>query len=125
MHDPRVAVIEVQVDEVRYWLSTENALTKIVNLSAATITGRAAAPGELRWLSKDEVWSLSYITITLLILPCRADCSSPRHPGKEALKLSVVDADISMTSRSLYRGGNIEYHDMIATFCQPLVRRSQ
>ena len=55
MHDPRVAAIEVSVDEVRYWVSTENAVTRIVNLSAATITGRAAAPGELRTLHKDEV----------------------------------------------------------------------
>ena len=55
VHDPRVAVIEVIVDSVRYWVSTENSVTKIVNLSAATITGRAAAPGELRMINKDEV----------------------------------------------------------------------
>ena len=50
-----MAVIEVQVDEVRYWVSTESTVTKLVDVSAAALTGRTAAPGELRTITQDEV----------------------------------------------------------------------
>ncbi|KAI0085163.1 hypothetical protein BDY19DRAFT_967407 [Irpex rosettiformis] len=54
-NDPRVAVIEVIPDSIRYWLSTENALTKAANIAASAISGGTAVPGELRTITKDEV----------------------------------------------------------------------
>ncbi|KAI0339782.1 hypothetical protein BDW22DRAFT_543250 [Trametopsis cervina] len=53
--DPRVAVIEVVPDSVRYWLSTSNALTKAADIVASAATGRTSAPGELRTIAKDEI----------------------------------------------------------------------
>ena len=54
-HDPRVALIEVVPDEVRYWVATSGALGRAVDVAVSAVTGRGAAPGELRTLSKDEV----------------------------------------------------------------------
>ena len=54
-NDPRVAVIEVVPDSIRYWLSTESALTKAADIAASAITGKTAVPGELRTITKDEV----------------------------------------------------------------------
>lgn len=53
--DPRVAVIEVVPDSVRYWLSTSNTLTKAADIVASAATGRTSAPGQLRTITKDEV----------------------------------------------------------------------
>ncbi|THH02078.1 hypothetical protein EW026_g710 [Hermanssonia centrifuga] len=60
-HDPRVTVIEILVDEVRYWLSTESTVAKMVDISTAALTGRASAPGELRTIGKEEVQLLQGI----------------------------------------------------------------
>ena len=54
-HDPRVALIEVVPDEVRYWVATRGALGRAVDVAVSAVTGKGAAPGELRTLSKDEV----------------------------------------------------------------------
>ena len=57
-NDPRVAVIEVIPNEVRFWTSTENAVTKAANIITSAVTGKVAAPGELCTLTKAEVcWS--------------------------------------------------------------------
>ena len=54
-NDPRVAVIEVIPDEVRYWLSTANIATKMADIVASAVTGKVAAPGQLVTLTHDEV----------------------------------------------------------------------
>ena len=87
VHDPRVAVIEVQVDEVRYWISTENSLTKIVNLSAATLTGRAAAPGELRSLNKEEVRCRLWNCQGGKLMDTYTDCSPSGYSGEALINV--------------------------------------
>lgn len=54
-NDPRVAVIEVIPDEIRYWLSTSNMATKAADIVASAMTGKTSAPGELRTISKQEI----------------------------------------------------------------------
>ena len=54
-NDPRVAVIEVIPDEIRYWVVTRGSVGRTVEVAVGAISGRAAAPGELRTISKDEV----------------------------------------------------------------------
>jgi general stress protein 26 len=54
-NDPRIAVIEVIPDEVRYWLSTSNVVTKAADIVTSATTGKVSAPGELRTITKDEV----------------------------------------------------------------------
>ena len=56
-NDPRVAIIEVIPDEIRYWLSTANIATKMADIVASAVTGRVAAPGQLVTLTHDEVRS--------------------------------------------------------------------
>ena len=50
-----MAVIEVIPEEIRYWLSTSNAVTKAADIVASATTGKVSAPGELRTISKQEV----------------------------------------------------------------------
>ncbi|CCL99100.1 uncharacterized protein FIBRA_01114 [Fibroporia radiculosa] len=54
-HDPRVAVIEVVPEEIRYWLSTQGSVGRAVNVAYSAISGKTAAPGELRTITKDEI----------------------------------------------------------------------
>lgn len=54
-NDPRVTVIEVIPDTIRYWLSTESTLAKAADIATSALTGRTSAPGELRTITKDEV----------------------------------------------------------------------
>ncbi|OCH95107.1 hypothetical protein OBBRIDRAFT_823054 [Obba rivulosa] len=54
-HDPRVALIEVIPSEIRYWTSTQNAVTRAMNVAISAMTGDSAAPGELRTITADEI----------------------------------------------------------------------
>ena len=54
-HDPRVAVIQVIPDEIRYWTVTKNAAARAVDIATSAVTGNAASPGELRTITKAEV----------------------------------------------------------------------
>ncbi|TCD60733.1 hypothetical protein EIP91_009616 [Steccherinum ochraceum] len=54
-HDPRVALIEIIPDEVRYWVATKGAVGRAVDVAVSSMTGKGAAPGELRTISKDEI----------------------------------------------------------------------
>ncbi|KZT10709.1 uncharacterized protein LAESUDRAFT_692989 [Laetiporus sulphureus 93-53] len=54
-HDPRVAVIEVIPTEIRYWIATQGTLGRAVEVAVGAVTGKAAAPGELRTITKAEV----------------------------------------------------------------------
>ncbi len=54
-NDPRVAVIEVIPDEIRYWIATRGKVGQAVDIAVSAATGKTAAPGELRTITKDEV----------------------------------------------------------------------
>ena len=64
-NDPRVAVIEVIPDEVRFWISTESAVAKAANIVTSAVTGKVAAPGDLCTLTKAEVRWLSFYFFAL------------------------------------------------------------
>ncbi|THH30123.1 hypothetical protein EUX98_g4070 [Antrodiella citrinella] len=54
-HDPRVALIEVIPDEVRYFVATKGIVGRAAYSAYSTMTGKCAAPGELRTITKDEI----------------------------------------------------------------------
>ncbi|KIK01391.1 hypothetical protein K443DRAFT_566901 [Laccaria amethystina LaAM-08-1] len=54
-NDPRVAVIEVVPDEIRYWYTTKGKSGKAPDVEIGAVTGRVACPGELRTISQDEI----------------------------------------------------------------------
>ncbi|KAI0762108.1 hypothetical protein BD413DRAFT_217044 [Trametes elegans] len=54
-NDPRVAVIEVVPDEIRYWYATRGKVGQAVDIAVGAVTGNTSAPGELRTITKDEV----------------------------------------------------------------------
>ena len=66
-HDPRVALIEVVPDEVRYWLATRGAVGRALEVAVGAVTGRAAAPGEIRTITSDEVRPRAFIPSFLSI----------------------------------------------------------
>ncbi|KAF5351684.1 hypothetical protein D9756_007697 [Leucocoprinus leucothites] len=53
--DPRVSVIEVIPDEIRYWYPTEGKIMRAVEIGIDSLTGQVASPGELRTLSHKEM----------------------------------------------------------------------
>jgi hypothetical protein len=57
--DPRVAVIEVIPDEIRYWLASS--LPVSVQEVASTVQGKVTVPGELRTITHEEVSTLEVI----------------------------------------------------------------
>ena len=58
-NDPRVALIEVIPDEIRYWIATRGAVGRTIDIAVSAMTGKGAAPGELRTITKEEVSRLS------------------------------------------------------------------
>ncbi len=54
-NDPRVSVIEVIPDEVRYWVATKGTIGKAVDLAVNAATGKVSSPGELITITKAEV----------------------------------------------------------------------
>ncbi|KAI0072433.1 hypothetical protein K474DRAFT_1693048 [Panus rudis PR-1116 ss-1] len=60
-NDPRVAVIEIIPDSVRYWVATSNAVGRAFDIAKGAVTGKAAAPGELRTITKEEIQLLEGI----------------------------------------------------------------
>ncbi|KAH9916933.1 hypothetical protein B0H21DRAFT_702908 [Amylocystis lapponica] len=53
--DPRVALIEVVPDEIRYWVATRGAMGRAVDVAVSAVSGKTAAPGELRTITREEV----------------------------------------------------------------------
>ncbi|KAG8213943.1 hypothetical protein J3R82DRAFT_10689 [Butyriboletus roseoflavus] len=53
--DPRVAVIEIIPDEVKYWVSEQSAISRAVQVAVSAAMGKATAPGELRTIRKEEI----------------------------------------------------------------------
>ncbi|KAK7685149.1 hypothetical protein QCA50_011512 [Cerrena zonata] len=60
-NDPRVAIIEVVPDSIRYWVATSNKVGRAVDIAVGAVTGKTAAPGELRTIAKDEIQLLQGI----------------------------------------------------------------
>ncbi|RDX42075.1 hypothetical protein OH76DRAFT_1363429 [Lentinus brumalis] len=61
-NDPRVAVIEVIPDEIRYWIATRGKVGQAVDIAVSAATGKTAAPGELRTITKDEIQLVQGLT---------------------------------------------------------------
>jgi hypothetical protein len=61
-NDPRVVIIEVVPEEVRYWLATSGVISRGVQEVAQAARGKVAIPGELRTITKEEVSSLQVTT---------------------------------------------------------------
>ncbi|TRM69530.1 hypothetical protein BD626DRAFT_474423 [Schizophyllum amplum] len=53
--DPRISIIEVVPDEIRYWTVTKNAAARAADMAAGALTGNTSAPGELRTITKAEI----------------------------------------------------------------------
>ncbi|TBU39606.1 hypothetical protein BD309DRAFT_969277 [Dichomitus squalens] len=54
-NDPRVAVIEVIPDQIRYWVSNRGTVGRAVDVAYSAATGNTASPGELRTITEDEI----------------------------------------------------------------------
>jgi len=54
-NDPRVSIIEVVPEEIRYWITHSNAAVRAAQVVASAAMGKAAAPGELRTITKEEI----------------------------------------------------------------------
>ncbi|KIL65838.1 hypothetical protein M378DRAFT_192144 [Amanita muscaria Koide BX008] len=55
VNDPRVALIEVVPDEIRYWIATKGSIGRVVETGMGIITGKTACPGEIRTITKGEI----------------------------------------------------------------------
>lgn len=53
--DPRIAVIEIIPDEIKYWISKQSSISRTLQVAASAVMGKATAPGELRTIYKEEV----------------------------------------------------------------------
>lgn len=53
--DPRVSLIEVIPDEIRYWYVTRGKVGRAVEIGVGAVTGKTVSPGELRTITKQEV----------------------------------------------------------------------
>lgn len=54
-NDPRVAVIEVIPNEVRYWLAKSGGIARGVQEVVKTVRGEVSIPGELRTITTEEI----------------------------------------------------------------------
>ncbi|KAJ7703244.1 hypothetical protein B0H17DRAFT_1042452 [Mycena rosella] len=53
--DPRISVIEVVPEEIRYWVATKGSIARAADVAISKVTGNAAAPGELRTITQTEI----------------------------------------------------------------------
>lgn len=60
--DPRVSVIEVVPEEIRYWYPTKGKILRAVEIGVDAFTGQVASPGELRTITPVEV-SVCFVVI--------------------------------------------------------------
>ncbi|KAJ3886053.1 hypothetical protein GG344DRAFT_91055 [Lentinula edodes] len=54
-HDPRVAIIEVIPDEIRYWIATKGTVGRALETGINAVTGGVSVPGELRTITSAEI----------------------------------------------------------------------
>lgn len=55
VNDPRVSAIEVTPEEIHYWHATSGTVSRTAQVAVSAVTGKTAAPGELRTITKAEV----------------------------------------------------------------------
>lgn len=72
--DPRVSIIEVVPDEIRYWYPTRSKVMRAVEIGVNALTGEVASPGELRTLTPQEV-----CTVVVFHLIPRENAHLTRH----------------------------------------------
>ncbi|KAJ6593855.1 hypothetical protein B0H19DRAFT_1205269 [Mycena capillaripes] len=53
--DPRISIIEVVPDEIRYWVATKGSVARAADVAISKVTGHASAPGELRTITQAEI----------------------------------------------------------------------
>ncbi|KAG5350599.1 Protein bli-3 [Termitomyces sp. T112] len=53
--DPRISVIEVLPDEIRYWMPTKGAIGRAIEAGMGALTGKVSTPGEIRTLNSAEI----------------------------------------------------------------------
>ncbi|KAJ6609870.1 hypothetical protein B0H10DRAFT_2294932 [Mycena sp. CBHHK59/15] len=53
--DPRISVIEVVPQEIRYWVATKGSIARAADVAISNVTGKAASPGELRTITEPEI----------------------------------------------------------------------
>ncbi|KAF8585933.1 hypothetical protein K439DRAFT_1646413 [Ramaria rubella] len=53
--DPRVSVIEVIPNEIRYWMANKGKIGQTVQVAVGAVTGKGSAPGELRTITPAEI----------------------------------------------------------------------
>ncbi|KAI0645935.1 hypothetical protein C8Q79DRAFT_1091939 [Trametes meyenii] len=61
-NDPRVAIIEVVPEEIRYWVATRSKIGQAVDVAFSAITGKTAAPGDLRTITTNEIQLVQGLT---------------------------------------------------------------
>ncbi|KIK67137.1 hypothetical protein GYMLUDRAFT_37180 [Collybiopsis luxurians FD-317 M1] len=54
-NDPRVAIIEVVPNEIRYWIATKGSVNRALDVGMNTVTGGVSVPGELRTIDSSEI----------------------------------------------------------------------
>lgn len=54
-NDPRVSIIEVIPEEIRYWIATQGTVQRGINVAVSAVTGKIAAFGELRMITSEDV----------------------------------------------------------------------
>ena len=62
-NDPRVALIEVIPNEIRYYTASHGKLINSISNAASAATGRVSAPGSIRVISRQEVSPMVWVTI--------------------------------------------------------------
>ena len=55
VNDPRVSVIEIIPEEIRFWYPTTGKIGRAVEIGVGAVTGKAASPGDLLTITKNEV----------------------------------------------------------------------
>ncbi|KAG6375366.1 hypothetical protein JVT61DRAFT_2921 [Boletus reticuloceps] len=65
--DPRVAVIEIIPDEIKYWISEQSRISRTAQVATSAVLGKATAPGELRTIRKEEVSPTYYGEIFMIL----------------------------------------------------------
>jgi len=53
--DPRISVIEVVPDEIRYFVATKGSIALAADIAISKVTGNTASPGELRTITHTEI----------------------------------------------------------------------
>lgn len=87
-NDPRVCLIEVVPNEIRYWVSTSSSISRTAKIAYGALSGNAKIPGEFRIISDDEVCPRSYLNVHLLVLSSILVDST--CPGSQQVKVVTV-----------------------------------